>query len=60
MARIRLTLGIGFAGAKHEEYIEIPDEELDGLDENETNSLLNDYWADWSSDYIDGGAEIVE
>jgi len=59
MAQVRLTLGIGFSGANHEDIIEIPDEELEGLNEGETNEVLDDYWKDWSGNYIDGGAELL-
>ena len=59
MAQVKLTLGIGFAGANHEETIEIPDEELEGLTGDEKNAVLDDYWKDWSANYIDGGAEIL-
>ena len=59
MAQVKLTLGIGFAGANHEDTIEIPDEELEGLNEDEKNAVLDDYWKDWSANYIDGGVEIL-
>ena len=59
MAQVKLTLGIGFAGANHEDTIEIPDEELEGLNEDEKNAVLDDYWKDWSANDIDGGVEIL-
>ena len=61
MKKIRVTLSIGFAGAKHEDIIEIDDEEWDACNtDDEREDLINDYWRDWSNNYIDGGAELIE
>lgn len=59
MEKLKLTLGIGLSGATREEIIEIPAEELEGLTEDERNEVLDDYWRDWSNNYIDGGVEIL-
>jgi len=60
MAQVKLTLGIGFAGANHEDTIEIPDErKWRWLSEDEKNAVLDDYWKDWSANDIDGGVEIL-
>ncbi len=59
MAQLKVTLGIGFIGATHEDIIDIPDEYLDELTKDEVNEVINDYWKDWSNNYIDGGAELI-
>jgi len=55
--RVTFTLGIGYAGANHEETVEI-DEEFSS--DEEMNEYLNAYWVEWSNNYIDGGYEIEE
>jgi hypothetical protein len=58
--RIRLTLSIGYAGARHEDEIEIDDPEP-GLEGDALIEWLHsEYWVDWANGYIDGGVEIVE
>ena len=58
--RIRVTLGIGMQG-RQEDDIEISDEEWDGCETDEQrDGLMNSYWSDWSSNYIDGGSELLE
>jgi len=54
MAKFIFTLNIGLNGGRKEE-VEIPDEELEGLEEQEKQSFMEDYWKEWSGEYIDGG-----
>jgi hypothetical protein len=60
MPMFKVTLGIGFANARHEDVIEIPQEELDGKTEEERGKLMDEWWQDWANDYIDGGISAVE
>lgn len=45
--KVTFTLGIGFVGARHEEVIE--------FDDDTTDEELDEFWTDWSHNYIDGG-----
>jgi len=61
MPEIKVTLSIGFAGATHEDVIEIDDDEWNYCKtEKERNDLMYDYWKDWSGNYIDGGPELID
>jgi hypothetical protein len=61
MVQARLTLSIGFVGGKHEEVIDIPDEEYNDCETDmDRQRLLDMYWNDWSSNYIDGVAEFID
>jgi len=57
----RVTLGIGFAGANQEDVIEIDDDDYASCEtEAQKEDLLNEYWRDWSNNYIDGGIQIID
>ena len=61
MPKMRVTLGIGFASASQEDVIDINEDEWDAcLNDDQREELMNDYWRDWSNNYIDGGTEIIE
>lgn len=55
--KVRMTLNIGLSGCKREEVIEIRDEELEGLSEEDRQSVIDDYWNQWAWNFVDGGAE---
>lgn len=60
MAKYKVTLSIGFHGAKHEDIIDIPDDDLEACkSEEEKDQLLDGYWNDWAANYIDGGIRPV-
>lgn len=60
MAKYKLTLGIGYHGATHEDVIEISDDEFTGCEtEQDRQEVLNSYWMDWSGNFIDGGIELI-
>lgn len=50
---VRAKLSIGFPGACRFADIEIPDEDLEGLDPQAREMLINDYVRDWGHEYID-------
>jgi len=60
MAKFKMSLGIGFANAKQKEVIEIPDEELEGLSEEDREKLLDEYLNDWMWNHIDAAIFEVE
>lgn len=61
MPKIRVTLGIGYPTARHEDELEIDETEWEKCEtEEQRNDLMNEYWQDWANNYIDGGYELVE
>lgn len=61
MPRVRMTLGIGLANARQEDIIDVDNEEwADCESDIDRDNLLEQYWKDWSGDYIDGGYEVIE
>ena len=61
MPKIRVTLGIGFAGANHEDVLEIDDTEWAECETvMQKEELADEYWQQWANDYIDGGWQLVE
>ena len=58
---VKVTLSIGYAGACHEDIIEIDDADYNAcLNEDQRQELLNELWNEWAWNYIDGGATIIE
>jgi hypothetical protein len=61
MPKLKVSLSIGYAGARRDDVIEIDDDDWNDCDtEEDREKLIDEYWTDWSQQYIDGGAEIVE
>ncbi len=61
MPQIKVSLGIGFANATQKDIINIDETEWSECETDEQrDELINDYWRDWSNNYIDGGAELIE
>lgn len=60
MAKFKFTLGIGFAGARHEEVYEIDDEDIADMSEAEKEKLLEEHWQEWAHNYIDGGWDEIK
>ena len=61
MPQIKVSLSIGFAGAGHEDILDIDDVEWDTCEtEEQRNDLLEEYWKEWAWDYIDSGWELIE
>jgi hypothetical protein len=58
--KIKVSLGIGFANAKHIDYLEVDEEFYNTLSDDEKEEYLNTMCNDWSDDYIDIGYSIVE
>lgn len=61
MPKLKVSLSIGFSGATQRDILDVPQEELDACaNQEEVDLLLEDYWKEWSSNYIDGGIELLE
>ncbi len=61
MAQLKVTLGIGVHNANQEDIIEVDDDELAECETDEQrDELFEDYWKNWSGNYIDGGYELIE
>jgi hypothetical protein len=59
MAKFKFTLNIGQVGGR-EEIEEIPDEDLEGLEGEERENVIQEYYDDWRFNYIDGGWEELD
>lgn len=61
MANLKVTLSIGYPTAKHEDVIEVDDDELNECEtEEDREKLIDQYWQEWAWNYIEGGAELIE
>ena len=61
MPKLKVTLNIGRSNSEQTEIIDICDEEWsDCKTVDEKDKLIHGYWRDWSNEYIDGGAWIVD
>lgn len=61
MPTLKVTLGIGFANARHEASLEIDAAAWYACDTDDDRERLIDQCAlDWAWNYIDLGAELVE
>jgi hypothetical protein len=59
--KVKLSLNIGLANASQEDEHEVEvDDNWNGLTEDEREEFLNEYWKDWSSNYIDGYCAVIE
>ena len=64
MITYKFTLGIGLANARKEETVTVDDMgytdiEWDDLTETEQEEILEETWKDWTSNFIDGGWELI-
>ena len=61
MPKLKVTLGIGFAGARQEDVIEIDADEWNDCEtEGEKGDLIDEYAKEWAWNYIDIGANIID
>jgi hypothetical protein len=51
--KFKVTLSIGYATANQKDELEIPDEELEGLSEQERNNVINEWAQEWANNYIE-------
>jgi hypothetical protein len=58
MSLYRVTLSIGYGGG-HEDELDVPDDDLEGMTEEEKDAYLDEMWKEWASGYIDGSITKV-
>jgi hypothetical protein len=61
MPKLKVTLGIGYAGVRHEDIIEIDENAWDACEtEEEREEVIDQHVSDWVNNYIDIGARIID
>lgn len=60
MAKFKFVVGTCHVGSDTVEIVEIPDEELEGLDEFERNKIINEYYEAWKNEQLEQYWEEVE
>lgn len=45
--KFKFAVSTGYVGCERSETVEIPDEELEGLDEEARDKVINDYYDEW-------------
>lgn len=59
--KAKVSLSIGFSGCSQDDVIEIDDDELKNCEtDEERENLLNEYWKEWSNNYIDGSIDLID
>lgn len=58
--KIRVYVNTGFPGAKHEDVVEVPDDEWNALTEEEKERRLDEEAKDFMGNNIDFGAHVLE
>ncbi|WJE51131.1 hypothetical protein QRE66_17670 [Bacillus cereus] len=59
-AKVRFTLSIGYAGAKHDETFTLNEFRYDPKTDKNVEYFLEEQWKEWSANYIDGGWSFEE
>ena len=58
--KVRLFFSTGMVGGRREEIMEIPDSEVEGMDEDQLDEHLSMYALDFMWNYVDCGHEVLE
>jgi hypothetical protein len=58
--KVKLYLSIGFPRAKHEEIVEVTEDEVDLTDKKAVEEYLEQYLEDWKNNYLEYGFTILE
>lgn len=59
--KIKMGCGIGYVGAEHYDDVEIPDEELEGMTEDEKEDYIyEEYVIPFANEYLEMWYEEVE
>ena len=58
--KVRLFFSTGMAGGRHEDIFDIPEDEMEGMNEEEREDHLNGYATDFMSNHIDYGFEVLD
>ncbi len=57
--RINVELSIGYPTAICRDTLEIPDDEIEGMNAGEINQMCDEYTTDWANNYIETWWEVV-
>lgn len=60
MAKFKFVVRTHYVGSDVEEIVEIPDEELEGLDEFERNKIIGEYYETWKNEQLEQYWEEIE
>jgi hypothetical protein len=60
MIKVQVSLGIGISNAYHEDVLEISEDELEGLNDEEIETHIQDYVNTWANNYIQLDYFIVD
>ena len=61
MAKLKVSLGIRFAGCTHTDVLDIDDDDLNDCEtEEQREDLINEYAMEWAWNYIDISSELIE
>lgn len=60
VVRVRLHVSSGYAGANHEDVVEIDKEEWESMSEEQQNSLMDDLVIDFRNNVIECSAWVIE
>jgi hypothetical protein len=52
MAKFLFKVSTGYVGSQREEVVEIEDEEFEGLNEQEIENLVDEYYNEWMQEKI--------
>lgn len=59
--KIKMGCGIGYVGAEHYDDVEIPDEELEGMTEDEKEDYIyEEYVMPFANEYLEAWYEIED
>ena len=58
--KIEFRLNIGISNVERCQVIDFDDDLIDGMTPEQVQKFLDDEWRNWSANYIDGSARIVE
>ena len=60
VVRIRLHVSSGYAGASHEDVVEIDKEDQESMSEEQQNSVMDDLVIDFRNNVIECSAWVIE
>lgn len=60
MMKIKVRLSIGYPTACQEDVLDIPDSDLEGLNETERDDAIMECVQEWANNYIDYGYTEVK
>ncbi|PFK62352.1 hypothetical protein COJ09_06875 [Bacillus thuringiensis] len=58
--KVRFTLSIGYAGAKHDETFTLDELGYDPKVDKDVEKFLEEQWREWSNNYIDGSWSFAQ